>query len=254
MSWHDDNYNHRRPLSIIVGSTTPTDVTIAMSADDEQFWAGIRSDCNDIRVCDADGRTLETYDIASFDYANRVLTVEVDNATFVVSKVNVLWLYFGYSSATAANTTFSPSSPVTGYAEFECPDPAYIVPFAPERAGATIPQPKIAKSESEIIWVYFDIESAMIKRDVAYESHALYEEPSSWTFGVYNSGGSVQAAMVTQVNERLIECNGRRYIRCEVKAGSSGSDYTGRLDLTTSKGRVLQANCLIQVRTPTSAG
>lgn len=255
MSWYSSNYECRRALSVdnSGSASTTRDVTISIPADDAEFWDGIQSDCDDIRVTDADGLTLETYDIDGFSYANRVLTVEIDNATVVASSHNVFWLYFKYASATAGNTPFSPSSAATGYVALEIPDRGYVVQFAPERAGATIPATKVAKAPSEQIFLYWDIEDAMQRRDAAYQGSNKYEEPSSYTFAV-TDGGSAQAAMIDETLCRLIEVNGRRFVRTCVKAGTSGTDYIGLLTLKTSLGRTLQATCLLQVKLPNEDG
>lgn len=255
MSWYSSDYRFRRALSVdCTGSaSSPRDATIAIAADDAEFWETIASDADDIRVTDADGITLETYDIASFDYANKVLTVEIDNATVTGSSHNVFWLYFGYASAAAGNTPFSPSGAATGYTALEIPDPAYIVAVAPERPGATIPAQKIAKNTSETIFLYWDIEDVLMRRDYSRQQSAVYEEPSSYKFAV-TDGGVAQAGMIDETLCRVITANGRRYVRVAVQDGTTATDYIGLLTLKTSLGRILQATCLIQVRLPSEDG
>lgn len=248
MSWYSENYRFRRALSVDATGkgASPIDATITLPTDDDLFWDTIQSTGYDIRVTDADGITLEVFERASYTYASRAATIEIDNMAIDVSKHNLVWLYFGYSSATDGSTGVVPSAAATAYIAQETPDPAYTILCGPERPGATIPQTKIQKLLSAYLFLYWDLTDALQYRDANYEGSPLYEEIQSYTFAV-NLAQSGQAAMIDDTLCRVLEQNGRRYIRTLVKAGTGGSNYQAMLTVYTTLGRRLQYVALVQV-------
>jgi len=103
MSWYSPTkgtltYTKRAAISVdTTGGGGSVDVTIAVPSDWDDFWTSILANGYDIVVTQADGDTLCTFDRDGYDYANRVLTLEVDNVTLTAGKVTVLWVYYGYS-------------------------------------------------------------------------------------------------------------------------------------------------------------
>ena len=123
----------------------------------------------------------------------------------------------------------------------------------PERPGAVYPGVKVPKNTSEYLFIYWDLEDALMRRDFAANEYPLYEEIQSYTFSVTLAGAG-QAGMIDDTLCRVVECNGRRYIRTLVKSGTDNTDYTLLLTVFTTLGRRLQGCALLQVRYPDEAG
>ena len=131
MAWYWDSANpahrwtHRFPVMVdnSAGSTGAIDITVTVPPALEAFWDAILSSGNDIRVTDANGSTLLTYQLAAgFSATTRTCVIQVDNWTPpAASSMPVIWVYAGNADAASAAGSFTASGPITGYMTAACP-------------------------------------------------------------------------------------------------------------------------------------
>ena len=121
MSWYSTNYLQRAQVAIDLpvaaggaGTNVQTDLEITVPPDFPAFWDNIRNDAFDVILVSPTNAIL-TFKRLTFDYANRQLTLQVDNFTYKnYESVGTCWLYWNYSSATDLASSFSASSPQNG--------------------------------------------------------------------------------------------------------------------------------------------
>lgn len=259
-SWYDSNYKYRAPFVVMnSGGGTTIDAGLQLPTNWDHFWSNVQSTGYDIRVCDADGVTLLTYDREAFNYANKVLLVEVDAITVTADKPHVLWLYWGYTAATDGITVFVPTFQATRLA-IEKPPQAYTITAGIEPPGATKPRNTITKNSSETIFVYWDVTDLLARRQEASQSSQFFEAIQEVVASSVLVAGADQAAMHSAITAagvtRVIEHLGRIYIRTDAIGGATATDYTLELKFTTilnktsaaSDTRTITTRALLMVR------
>jgi hypothetical protein len=262
--WYDENYKFRAPITLMGGGFGTADFEIDIPKVWDLFWDNIQSTGYDIRVCDSDGVTLLTYDQDGFDYANRVLQIELDNVSVAAASPQPAWLYWGYAAATDGKTAFAPSSPLVGVVTREAPPAAYIVVGSAQPAGATNPATTITKSTLENVYIYWDITDILAKHAAASEGSLAFEGVRYASDYDVLLAGVDQTTMRTAIGTagasnplRFLESNGRTYIRTNVTAGADATDYTvslqfltvfNKISSTVYDTRTLNVRCLLKVQ------
>lgn len=258
MAHYSESWSYRRALTLVhhTGSAATIDVEASLPATDDEFWANVQTNGEDVRVTGPDGVTLLTFDLAGFSKSTRVGTLEIDN--YSVPKVNCIskaWLYYGNASATTALTTFSPLSSYTGRIELGVPA-ARLVEVRPEPSGVTIPTVDFVKSANEQLYVDFDF-GPMLENSVGlYSGRPEWEELSYIDALEVLSNGTDQTSMYTTGNHRFV---GRGRVRAFVRAGTTANDYTISCRVATvrpgdtSVARILEARARLRVRNTTEA-
>ena len=245
MSWPDADFPHRVPV-LIDGSATAAgtiDATIALTADDALFWATIQSDGDDIRVYRANGIDRIDYDLDGFNYANKVVTVELDDFSHPVSNtMTLVWLVFGYVSAANEEDGIVPASAKTGYTLNVGPAPGEVIYAMGSPVGDTVPSQRAQKRSTETAYLWFFV-GPLGRRSEPYEGRFDGEEPESFKATIpIGLTGSTSAIRVYQGP------NGGLLARVTVGDGTTLNDYTVILTVTTSSGRVLEGAVSVQVR------
>ena len=233
MWYSSGGYTPTRRVSISLdgnGASANYSVTIPAQLDD--FWNEIDTSGNELRVTDADGVTVLTYDLSGFSKTNRTGTIRIGAYT-AGSGVEQLFLYYGMSGASSAAGSPATSSPRNGYIDLGSPK-GRIIPWRPERPGATAPEEQFTKGSGEQKWLWFDLGSFLHTASApvgsAGNKHPEWEEARLVTYAIY-SGASAQASMVDATLVRFV---GGRYFRVLVKAGTTAVDYTLVATLTTT--------------------
>lgn len=251
MSWYDAAWKYRIPIAMdnTAGATANIDLSMSIPADFDAFWDNVQSDGDDIRITGADGRTLATYDVESFNATTKTGTLEVDNYACQASTMQQLWLYWGNSSATNAESSVTPSSAVSGYICQETPT-GFVVVVQPERQGATQPRNRFQKGSNEQITIWFDFRGMLHQRQKPNEGSVLLEEIDYVSLVQVETGGAAQAAMVDATKTRFVD----GFVGMLVKAGSSGTNYTAICRVVTTGGsiaRTLEGRAYFAVRNVT---
>jgi hypothetical protein len=248
--WYDEDWPFR--LAAYVRNTTVTttfDIIIPITELSAHFWENVQADLDDVRVTSAYG-VLLTYDIASLDYANRSVVVEVDDFDAEVGeKCNLIWLYYGNAAATAANTSFVTSSPkIGGAASFVNPLEAQFVHVAARaQADQTRPLDTVVKTSTEEMVVYVDVTDWLADGSYPIEGSMGLEGVLYATLDIQQAGVTVSSMYDSVQSIYPVEHAGRIYLGVHVQAGTHDNDYTGILKLTTTAGNTYEHRFLIKV-------
>lgn len=248
MSWLKDGTTIWTGRSMLLvdntgAAVTPKDVSVSVPAHWEGWAFCNQTDGRDIRVTSADGITLVTYDLESFNATTRTLTIELDDVTVTANRNQVFWVYYGSDDAADAQSSVAPSSALTGYLLAGNPVTRRFA-YSEEAEGTTRPTTRFQKRSAEQLWIACDFGAALIPALGTYNGKADFEELGSVLVQVELSG-SAQAAMVDGARNRGV---GKGMILAWVQAGSSGQTYTVVIRATTTLGRVLEARCLLTVQ------
>jgi len=231
-----------------LSGSSPNDVSLNLTQLSDVFWDNVRTDGYDLRVTGADGITAITFERDSWSKANRTGVLEIDNMPFSTTDIMANgWLYFDHTGTPSdVSTSVTLSSAKTAYMLMQGQIPAdNVVVWRPERRGATKPRHIVVKQAGETIYVWFDMSRALQRFARAQHGSVLFEEIDYVKFEVLDVA-SAQAGMFEEGTTRIQH---PALVRCLVKAGSSGSDYTASLTVATSEGRVLNPRALIKVQT-----
>lgn len=253
MAWLRGSFtwSHRAPIAVdnSGGSATSQYVTVVVASDMEEFWANVnQTDGRDVRVTDATGSTVIAYELSGFSYANRTLTINIGPYTAPAGAVYQLWLYWGSSTATSGSVTVTTSTPKTGYIELGKPT-ELSMQVRPENAGETRPRNAMAKPSTDTDWIWWDLRY-ILQQYLAPVANFIRLEEVSYISYVVNAGDTSQSGMIDATKTRYID----GWVRTLVKAGTSGTDYTAVLTITTSLGRTITARSWLKVRDVTEIG
>jgi hypothetical protein len=224
------------------------DATCLLPKDWDLFWNNVKAAGADIRVTDADGFTLLTYDLNGFNSSTRTLTIEIDNyVSPSATSMVVVWLYWGNSAATDASTVFAPAAAKTGTVNPSGP-PKPIWKTAPERPGEVRAKQQMSKAAAEVVFVTFDFSDEMIKRVSPLADSYLLEEIDYFACTVELAGVN-QTAMVDLPTQRLVH---PYYVIGHIKGGTDAIDYRIKCRITTTdpagRNRVLERVVWLKVR------
>jgi hypothetical protein len=249
--WYDSDWPFRMAAYAWNTTTDATiDVEITISSANVHFWENVQADGDDIRVVTPSG-TLLTYDIASFDYANRTVTIEIDNWAHGTAgeRAHMLWIYYGNASALAANTSFAPASAKSGQVT-QALNPLELGPVIPaiqEQPGATQPSNVIAKASSEALYIVWDVTDRLADSAYTIEGSMGLEAVTYATKDVQTGGVTVAAMYDSNEAVQPVEYQGRMYLLTFIQAGTSGTNYTLILKFGTSLLQICESRCLIKV-------
>ena len=248
MSWYNASWGNRCPILIdkkTIG-VAAVDVTAAIPIDFDDFWNNVLASGNDIRVTDADGITLETYDIAAgFNTATRSGTIEIQAIVPpAASSMFVAWLYWGNSGASDARTAFAPAAARTGYIHPSGPGfPRFRAGV--EEPGAQKPRQLMAYGTVETVFPWFDLSGLLFDRADTYSGRRLADEISYLQLFCYNSAGTDQTAERTITQLRLWD---RAWVRAHITSGTDDADRALSVRVGTSGNRVADVRILAQCR------
>lgn len=244
MSWDADGYLYRVAMfSTSAGANLR--VTIPPSLD--LFWEAIQADGDDVRVYSSDG-VARVYDFSSFTYASKVGVIDFEGYT----NNQVYFLYFGKSDATDGSGTPSTTSQQTGYIHVGQPS-GYVFDLVQDAPGASVPAQVMAKTTAAQLTIWWRV-VGLESRWTPYNDHAEFEEVYAIGTAAVLLAGAAQASMVTDSEQRVVyDTSGTAYIRMQIKAGTTATDYTISVTVTAHNGtteRFLTGRALLRVRNP----
>lgn len=233
MSWYNSAWQFRRAITIDNSAAAAApDVSFDLPTDDDHFWANVQSDGDDVRVTNSAGRTLLTYDVATWNQANRTGTVRIDApALEATAGMYLAWVYYGNSAAATGAGVPVIAAPVTAYIDLGAPTARRIL-VRPEAPGATVARAVVQKTASEGVFVWWDITDELEPRNRQFAGRNRYEEPFYCSFRV-TLAGAAQAGMVSATAQRFVEIGNRVWVRTFVQAGTTGVTYTAELTVVT---------------------
>lgn len=247
-TWADSAFTYRIPISIPVytgGGATNVDVDVDVTPDWDVFWDNIQSNFYDIKLYTANGENEIAYQRQTgASYANRTLVLELDNVAIDdQSSTSLVYLYFGDATASSDPTTsFTPSSPVTGYIWIG--RPVRVVKPSLNNSGRTEPEVVFTKEEGEKIDIWFDLRSLMAAYVDPYNNRLSYEGIKRIQPKSLDSSGTDSNSRYSSDDTYFL--NG--YASVRAIAGNSGTDYAVGLDIYTTNGQTFKVRCLLKVQ------
>jgi hypothetical protein len=235
MSWHDENSQWRVPVTVDNnGGAATIDVSLNIPRDFGAFWANVRSDGHDIKICDSDGHTELTWQRANWNYTTRTALLEVDNWTPSSSDATVvLYLYWGYDGTPADTSgSFTATAPKTATVLPCTPAPGMVIVDAQTTpVGSSTPAARYSFPPGADGCVVFDITRHIARQAQPHNGHAEYEEVASITVESRNDG-TPYAGGNNPARTRLSQWGGRTLVYMWVEGGVNGADYVDEVSVT----------------------
>lgn len=255
--WYDSDWPYRVAATVAnSGGGTAVDGRIVVPAT-SRLWAELAADgdTNSIRVADADGVSLLAFELTdaagtgSWSTANKDGAIRVDAiAMNAAEDAHLCWVYFGNRTASTGATSPTIASAELGSILEDRPAAGNrrVLRAKVQPVNAVNPVDRVTKSSAETAHVWVVLDGLLADGLSQYEQHGGGECASGIQFTV-EASGVAQASMVDDASLRFVEVNGALLARVTVKAGSSGTDYTGRLKVWTTQGQILEYRFLIDV-------
>lgn len=249
---------YRMPLVINNESVPPAaeDATITIPTNWDHFWTTLgQADGDDIAITSADGETEVTWQFnPALNVGNRVATIEIDGVSPPTAAADgvVLWLYWGNTTTASRAGSFVYSASKTAYVLTS--SYAYDIRFIWSREAPNVnkARPAFQKTAAETVIVAIAYRDVLAKRPFPYGGGIEDEEPYYISYAVYDDT-SAQAAMIDATAIRM----DNDYIYLIVKAGTTGTEYTLRVTMTTTSksntglARTLEFSATVRVKNPT---
>lgn len=226
-------WTRRVAVTVDIPGTTPVDVNVTIPKDFDDFWNTIDSSGNELRLVSYDGQTVLVYDVdngsgGAFSKTNRLGRLQIDGMVVpATASMLLVWLYYGSSTNQGdASQAVTIASARDGYIELARPGQHQMV-HQPQPARSTKPRLIIHKTANEQAFVWIRYDPALSKRYTPGNGAPDHEEPLFATIQVLDDTAADQSSMYDLTKLRWIVTNrGEKWLRCRVKAGTSGEKYT----------------------------
>lgn len=246
MSWYSTTFLKRMEITVpnVAGDAT-IDVNVVIPPEWDDLWTNLTAIGDtaglSLRVVASNGVTLLNYSVddgagGAWSTSARTGRIQIDGVAVTATANTVIsfWVYYYVTATTASGATATTiASAKTGYIDLGRPGPKSHV-MRPLPVGATVPPKSYQKAagESEDIWV--DL-SAILERSASAQREKLrHEEPKHMIVTAVDEGGTPTTALYTVTACRWVQQpDGRMYARIRVTAGSSGTNYTIIVTITT---------------------
>ncbi|MFZ9079067.1 MAG: hypothetical protein ACO23H_11085 [Alphaproteobacteria bacterium] len=248
MTWYNADYRRRQIVGINTfggtGVSATIDIEIDIPPDWDDFWDNIRSDFNDVVVTDTTGELVSFARKAGADYANRVLTLQVDGYQIKHDdSLSICYVYFYEPNETTDHSTsVTISTPKNGYILLSAPH-SRVVNARDSQSALDQPVQSFIKSESDEVHVFWIVTSQLAKRLTPYNERNDQEGIEYVTIHSYDDSG-VDSSTRFQPQETRA---GNGFIRATYRAGSSGSNYAIAINIITTLGQSLENRAILRV-------
>jgi len=247
-NWYDINWKMRRPVAVNVlgggGGPGTFDIQINIPKDWDDFWENVNVNMFDVVPVNVDGLLLPFKRAAGANYADRILTLELD-AVAIINSDSIAFLYVYWMNTGASDQATSPTitSAKDGYIFLGQPT-GRVVQALPNRAATEAPQTSFTKTTNEAVDVWFNIGSILMQRKSTYKLRKGYEAINYVQVRSLAADGSDDANRYDEAETRFIP----GWVKVRSKAGSNNTDYTLECLVFTSATQIISLRCLIKVR------
>ena len=254
MGWYSTSFKRRIEIAVTleyVGGTPPAatvtkDVQVTIPSNFSAFWDNIQSNGFDAQVTLHDGITLATFKRSSFNYANRDLTIQIQNYTYdnKENSTGILYLYFDNATAADASSTFTAGTTITGKVFIGTPTGRII---AAEQTGNNLsnaPSATITKAVDEKVYVFFEYASLLNKMLAPYNNRIELETPKQIKIFSLDSSGTDNPARFDN-NETIFTAG---YVGIMVQNGSNNFTFQIGGFLTTSLLQEIRLACFLETK------
>jgi hypothetical protein len=251
-AWYDADWSYRAVALVNrTGTSGAKDVELTILPQHQHFWTNVDTNGEDIRVTDATGEVLLTFDLDGFNKTNQVGELEIQAYAGRDLAQQIIYIYYGATGKSTGVTTFTPSTPIGGAITPEQPT-APILRLFPERPGDPNPRVVVSKHASATAHYTIPLPDNLAANASAYNGHLGFDGWDYFTF-VVTSSGTADGALISNPDVRIMDegAQGERLsLRVIVKGGTTGTNYTGVLTLTSTSGRIEVLTFEIRVLTP----
>lgn len=241
----------RHPITVANDGTATVDVEIDIPEHWDHFWDNVRSDGFDAILTAADGVTVLDFLRVSFDVPTRDATMQI-GALDVAADADtdsLVWLYYG--DAAAADEAGAPviGSTVPGVPYLGLPtEPAVNVTRRPRQRLSDV----VDKASSEVVYVWFHLDSLLEKRLHTDGGALRWEEIKDAKVTVLEDG-EARSTMTGLTHKYAIDARGRLFVGAGIQAGIDSHDFTISLEVGTTippaaNHRILNPRALLRVR------
>jgi len=253
VSYYDENFLYRHAVTIdgSAANAGTIDATIAIPSTWAEFWSNVRSDGADVRVTAADGVTLLSYDLDSWNYSAKTGNIRIDGLSHSTNSAQnstrIVRVYWGDSDASsAAANNIQIASAKTGSVCLGRPDSGGhpVIACRSPRLDVDETAAVITKQSTESIRVYWDLSSMLSRRLASYEGSNLFEEIDYLTFGVKDVNGQAQGGLTDLTK---IETVDPFYVSTWLQSGTDDNNYLLTLTVYTTEGRILDFRATLKV-------
>ena len=247
MSWYSSSYNYRYPVIIDAlgggGSSATITGSVILPGQWSAFWDKIRSDAYDAILVNTEGALMD-FERQDFNYANKTLTLKFDSLAILNDDaMNMIWLYWGNSTATDQEQSVTLSSPKSGYVWLGRPK-NMVVNNTQFNVGSASPIASFTKNDVTKTYIWFNVQSLLSERISTYNKFLSLEQIKYVQVSVLNSGGVDQTAMYNENRTRIIP----GYVGVYVQAGTNNTDYTVQLKVITDLNQEFALRAMLQIR------
>jgi hypothetical protein len=236
MSWYNENYKARWPISVdqSAWSSGATDIQVVIPPSMDIFWDTVEITGHDVRFTAADGTTELTFKRSTWNYASKAAIFEIDAITPTQACQQLLWLYWDYASATDGATTPTITSPVTGRLHILGP----VFPIAKiqeETAAQQRPNFAFPVDTGSTRTFWFNLDRILSRRAFLSEGLDYGEEISEVVASVVSTADSAVASAILQSNTRFTGRGGRLVgVKVDGSKLTDGTNYAIKLVVTTA--------------------
>jgi hypothetical protein len=246
VSWYDDNFKRRAAISVPNSAGAASgDIDITIPPDWDEFWDIIDSAGEELRITQADGRTLVSYDVdkpggGAFSVGARTGRLRIDGGTLknTANACCLFWVYFDTdTTAGAGDVAVTMASILDGYIELGRPADRRIV-LQKQPPGLTRPQSLESKESTATIHYWLDAAQVLELYRRPSSGHLQYEEVAGVLVVVKDDAGADADTLEVHADTRFVEVirgrERRMWIRISVTGGTDGSRYTVGVVVYTS--------------------
>ena len=247
MTWFNKNYKQRKVIAVdcfaTTGTPTTVDAEIAIPADWDAFWDVVRSDFLDVVITDANG-VLQKFKRSVEDYANRGLTIQIDDMDVKTDNVMVvLYVYFDYASESVDRAVvFTAISPKTAHILLSKPH-TRVVGYPSPKNVTEQPLVTFVKGSNEQVHIFFMFSNALATRIESYNERLDEEAIQDVSIFSYDSTPTESDTRYVEAETRISD----GFVRATFKAGDSGSTYTCVAKYNTTFAQLLETRANLKV-------
>lgn len=250
-TYADSAFKFRVPVAVPVfvtgaGSGGATQhVEIQIPPDWDLFWQNIKSNFFDIQLFVPEGSTQIVYQRKTgASFSGRNLTLQFSHFFDDQDSTHLIYLYFGDSAASTDPTSSvaMPATPLSGTVWIG--RPVRIVRPSLNNNGRSVPETVLTKQDGETIDIWFDVRRLLAAYIDSFNGRLGYEGISKVKPKSLDENGADSTSRYLKMNSYFL--NGYASIR--VTGGTSGTDYSTGLDISTTNGQTLEVRCLLKIQ------
>jgi len=247
--WFSTDYVYRHPITLDFSTVNSIpanhDVEIVVPQDWDLFWDTIRSDFLDVVVTDVNGIVQQFQRKAGANYANKTLTLQLDNIQVPEANCMVqFYVYYGFATeSTDRSSTITITTPRDGYIFLGAPL-ARIVDGYGLTPTANAPTTTFVKQTTEKIDIFFSLQGLLESRTTESNGRLLFEEVEFVTVQSLDSGGSNSDSRYDLREVRFMI----GYIKVRSIAGTNNNNFALSTLISTTNKQIYDIRCLIKVK------